>query len=160
MATFLYRLGRASFRHRRLVLVGWLVLLAGLGGAALAFKGPTSSNFTMPGTESQQALDLLKRDFPAAIDDLVREASALPGVVGALDPFVARAVSPDGRYALVQVQFAEPLDEITKAQRAAYERTGSAARAAGLRVEHGGEVTGGEPEIGGTESLGVAVALV
>ena len=183
MATFLYRLGRASFRHRRLVLVGWLVLLAALGAAALAFKGPTSSNFTMPGTESQQALDLLQREFPeaggatgmivvaapeqgglmarkAAIDDLVREASALPGVVGALDPFIARAVSPDGRYALIQVQFAEPLDEITKAQRAAYERTGSAARAAGLRVEHGGEVTGGEPEIGGTESIGVVVALV
>src|SRR6185503_14042687 len=119
MATFLYRLGRASFRHRRLVLVGWLVLLAALGAAALAFKGPTSSNFTMPGTESQQALDLLQREFPeasgatgmivvaapeqgglmarkAAIDDLVREASALPGVVGALDPFIARAVSPDG----------------------------------------------------------------
>src|SRR3954468_10368402 len=117
MATFLYRLGRASFRHRRLVLVGGLGLLAGLGAAALAFKGPTSSNFTMPGTESQQALDLLKRDFPeasgatgtivvaapegnglmtrkAAIDELVREASALPGVVGAVDPFVARAVTP------------------------------------------------------------------
>ncbi len=183
MATLLYRLGRASFRHRRLVLVVWLVSLSGLGGAALALRGPTSSNFTMPGTESQRALDMLQREFPeaggatgtivvaapddgglmarkAAIDELVREASELPGVVGAVDPFAARAVSPDGRYALVQVQFADPLDKITKAQRKAYEATGAAALAAGLRVEHGGEVTGGEPEVGGTETIGVAVALV
>jgi RND superfamily putative drug exporter len=145
--------------------------------------GPTSSNFTMPGTESQRALDMLQREFPeasgatgtivvaapddggltarkAAVDDLVREASVLPGVVTAVDPFLARAVSPDGRYALIQVQFAAPLDEITKEQREAYEATGAAARTAGLRVEHGGEVTGGEPEVGGTESIGVVVALV
>jgi RND superfamily putative drug exporter len=51
MATVLYRLGRASFRHRWLVLVLWIVVLGALGGAAAAFKGPTSSDFTMPGTE-------------------------------------------------------------------------------------------------------------
>ncbi|GAA3343605.1 MMPL family transporter [Amorphoplanes nipponensis] len=185
MATLLYRLGRASFRRRKLVVVLWLVLLAALGGAALAFKGPSSSDFTMPGTESQRAIDALQREFPEAsgatgtivvaapaggtladaalkpaVEGLVKEASALPGVLGAVDPFAAKALSPDGRYALIQVQFATRADEVTDEQRTAYERSGQAAEAAGLRVEHGGEVMNSEPEVGGTESIGVIIALV
>ncbi|GAA3751613.1 MMPL family transporter [Plantactinospora mayteni] len=185
MATLLYRLGRASFRRRRLVVVLWLVLLAALGGAAVAFMGPTSTNFSIPGTESQRAIDALKREFPeasgatgtivvaapegqqlgtpdrrAAVTELVREAGTLPGVVGALDPFTTGALSQDGRHALVQVQFAEQADEITEAQREAYEHSGSAATAAGLRVEHGGEVMSSVPEVGGTEGIGVLIALV
>ncbi|GAB3966326.1 MMPL family transporter [Plantactinospora veratri] len=185
MATLLYRLGRASFRRRRLVVVLWLVLLAALGGAAVAFMGPTSSNFSIPGTESQRAIDALEREFPeasgatgtivvaapegqqlgtpdrrAAVAELVREAATLPGAVGALDPFTTGALSQDGRYALVQVQFADQADEITEAQREAYERSGSAATAAGLRVEHGGEAMSSVPEVGSTEAIGVLVALV
>ncbi|MGI5212623.1 MMPL family transporter [Plantactinospora sp. CA-290183] len=185
MATVLYRLGRASFRHRRLVVALWLVALAALGGAAAAFMGSTSSNFSIPGTESQRAIDALQREFPeasgatgtivvavpegqtiagptqqAAVRDLVREAATLPGAVGALDPFATGSVSPDGRHALIQVQFAEQADNITEAQREAYERSGAAATDAGLRVEHGGEVMSSVPEIGGTEAIGVVVALV
>jgi putative drug exporter of the RND superfamily len=185
VATLLYRVGRTAFRHRRLVVIVWLVALAALGGAALAFKGPTSSDFTMPGTESQRAIDALQREFPeasgvtgtivvaappgqqlttgparTAVTGLVAEAGRLPGAVGAVDPFTAGTVSPDGRYALVQVQFADRADKITNDQRTAYENSGGPARAAGLRVEHGGEVMTAEPEVGSTEAVGVVVALV
>src|SRR5690349_7606326 len=185
MATLLYRLGRASFRRRKLVVALWLVLLTLLGGSALLFKGPTSSNFTMPGTESQRAIDALRTEFPEAsgatgtivvaapaggtladpvlkqaVQGLVKEASALPGVVGAVDPYAVRALSPDGRYALIQVQFVERADAVNDVQRTEYEQSGAAAEAAGLRVEHGGEVMNSEPEVGGTEAIGVAIALV
>ncbi|GAA0725900.1 MMPL family transporter [Dactylosporangium roseum] len=183
MATVLYRLGRASFRHRWLVLIVWIVVLGGLGGAAAAFIGPTSSNFTMPGTESQRAIDALKQQFPeasgatgtivvaapegqklatskAVVDGLVLEASKIPGVVGALPPFETGAVSQDGRYALIQVQFVERTDKVTDEQRSAYEHTGATAKQAGLRVEHGGEVMNSEPEVGGREGIGVAIALI
>ena len=185
MATLLYRLGRASFRRRKLVVVLWLVLLAALGGSALAFKGATSSDFTMPGTESQRAIDALRHEFPeasgatgtivvaapqggtladpqlrTAVQGLAKEAATLPGAVGAVDPFTAKALSQDGRYGLIQVQFAGRADDITEAQRTAYENSGAAAEAAGLRVEHGGEVMNGEPEVGGTEAIGVVIALV
>ncbi|GGM25377.1 MMPL family transporter [Dactylosporangium sucinum] len=182
MATVLYRLGRASFRHRWLVLIVWVVVLGALGGAAAAFRGPTSSDFTMPGTESQRAIDALKTQFPEAsgatgtivvkvpdgqtlaankdtIDALVLEANKLPGVVGAMSPFQTGAVSQD-RYALVTVQFKERADKVTDEQRAAYEASGAAAQQAGLRVEHGGEVMNTEPEVGGKEGIGVAIALV
>ncbi len=179
MASVLYRLGRFSFRRRGRVLAVWLLLLALLGGMAAAFAGPTSDAFTMPGTESQQALDSLRRQFPqaggttgtivvaapegrkldsAALAPVVREAAAVPGVLAAMDPFQVGAVSRDGRYALVQVQFDTPVDKVTDAQRAAYERVG--ASAGELRVEHGGEVMKTEVEIGSTEALGVLVAAV
>ncbi|MEU8260217.1 MMPL family transporter [Micromonospora sp. NPDC048999] len=185
MATLLYRLGRASFRRRRLVAVVWLVVLVGLGAAALTLKGPTASNFTMPGTESQRAIDLLAERFPTAsgatgtiavkapqagqlgtpegqavVGQVTQEAAALPGVVGAVDPYQAQALSQDGRYALIQVQFAGRADEVTDAQRAAYEKVGAAAEAQGWRIAPGGEVLNAEPEVGSTEALGVLVAAI
>ncbi|GAB3944867.1 hypothetical protein GCM10027614_35700 [Micromonospora vulcania] len=94
------------------------------------------------------------------VQELVQQAGTLPGVVGAVDPFQVGAVSPNGRYALVQVQFATGGDEVTDEQKTAYEQVGSAAKAQGWQVAPGGEVLGGEPEIGSTEALGVLVAAI
>ncbi|MDO3702264.1 MMPL family transporter [Micromonospora sp. C28SCA-DRY-2] len=185
MATLLYRLGRGSMRRRRLVAAIWLVVLVGLGLAAGTLRGPIADNFTMPGTESQQALDLLAEQFPAAsgatgtiavkapadgalggpqgqavVKELTQEAATLPGVVGAVDPFQVGAVSPDGRYALVQVQFATGADEVTDAQRDAYEKVGERVEAQGWEVAPGGEVLSSVPEVGSTEAIGVAVAAI
>lgn len=119
MATLLYRLGRGSMRRRRLVAAIWLVVLVALGLAAATLRGPTASNFSMPGTESQRAIDLLAEQFPAAagatgtiavkapnpgqlgtpegqavVQKVTEEATAVPGVVGAVNPFQVGAVSP------------------------------------------------------------------
>lgn len=59
MALFLYRLGQATFRHRRLALGLWVLILAGSSLAAMTLKGPTSTSFSIPGTEAQQAIDTL-----------------------------------------------------------------------------------------------------
>ncbi|GAA2424559.1 MMPL family transporter [Streptomyces glaucus] len=179
MATLLYRLGRFSFRRRGRIVAVWLLLLALLGAGAATLMGPTTDKFSMPGTESQRALDDLDRQFPqaggatgtivvaapegeklapAAVAPLVKEASGIDGVTAAMDPFRTGSVSQDGRYALIQVQFDKAADEVTDEQKAAYEAVG--ADAEGLRVEHGGEVMGGEVEVGSTEALGVLVAAV
>ncbi|RIV32690.1 MMPL family transporter [Micromonospora radicis] len=185
MATLLYRLGRGSMRRRRLVAAIWLVVLVGLGLAAATLRGPTASNFTMPGTESQRALDLLAEQFPAAagatgtiavkapgpgqlgtpegqavVQTITEEATTVPGVVAAVNPFQVGAVSPDGQYALVQVQFSDGADAVTEEQRDAYEEVGAQARTQGWQVAPGGEVLNTEPEVGSTEAIGVAVALV
>ncbi|MFJ8978184.1 MMPL family transporter [Streptomyces sp. NPDC102282] len=179
MAILLYRLGRFSFRRRGRVVALWLLLLALLGGGAAAFSGPTTSKFSIPGTESQKALDSLSREFPqaggatgtivvaapeggkltpGAVAPVTQEAAKVPGVLAAVDPFASKAVSPDGRYALVQVQFASGVDGITDAQREAFSEAG--ASVPDLRVEHGGEIMRGVPEIGSTEVIGVAVAAL
>ncbi|MEU6076179.1 MMPL family transporter [Micromonospora sp. NPDC047074] len=185
MATLLYRLGRGSMRRRRLVAAIWLVVLVGLGLGAATLRGPIADNFTMPGTESQRALDLLAEQFPeasgatgtiavkapadgalgsppgqAVVRELTQEAATLPGVLGAVDPFQVGAVSPDGRYALVQVQFATGADEVTDAQRDAYEKVGARAEAQGWQVSPGGEVLNAVPEVGSTEAIGVAIAAI
>ncbi|WGD44690.1 MMPL family transporter [Streptomyces cathayae] len=177
MATLLYRLGRFSFRRRGRIAAVWLLLLTLLGIGAATLMGPTSDKFSMPGTESQRALDDLDRQFPqaggatgtivlaapegakldpAAVAPVVEEASGIDGVTAAMDPFQTGAVSQDGRYALIQVQFDKVVDEVTDEQKSAYEAVG--AEAGDLRVEHGGEVMGGEVEVGSTEALGVLVA--
>ncbi|MFB4197296.1 MMPL family transporter [Streptomyces carpaticus] len=179
MATLLYRLGRFSFRARGRIAAAWLVLLALLGLGAVTLMSPTSDEFSMPGTESQQALDDLGRQFPeasgatgtivvaapegsalepAGLAPVLREAADVDGVIAVMDPFEAGAVSPDGRYALIQLQFDRGADEITDAQRSAYEAVGAGVD--DLRVEHGGEIMGGEVEVGSTEALGVLVAAV
>ncbi|MCW2611291.1 MAG: hypothetical protein JWM15_2537 [Cryptosporangiaceae bacterium] len=185
MATLLYRIGRVSFRHRGWVAAIWLLILLALGGAAAAFQGPTVRNFSIPGTESQRALDALAREFPqaggaagtivvvappgqtlatpqarAAVRTLVLEAAAVPGVVGIADPYRAGTISRDGRYALISVQFTHRADDITEAEREAFAKTGRGARSAGLTVAHGGEVMGAEPHLGSAEAIGVVVAAV
>ncbi|WP_262403403.1 MMPL family transporter [Actinomadura sp. CNU-125] len=88
----------------------------------------------------------------------MREAAAVPGVISATDPFQSRSVSPDGRYALVQVQFEDEAAELTDAQREAYGEVGQDID--GLRVEAGGEPATSVPAMGSAEIIGVIVAAV
>ncbi|MCD0442848.1 MMPL family transporter [Glycomyces sp. A-F 0318] len=64
MATFLYRLGRGSYRLRWLVLAVWILVIGGVGAAATALQQETNPEFVLPGTESQEAFDLLEDRFP------------------------------------------------------------------------------------------------
>jgi RND superfamily putative drug exporter len=114
MALFLYRLGKFSYRRRWLVISAWLAVLVAIGGAAAAFHGTMSNNFQIPGTETQQMLDKLKKELPkssggsagivfeardAAFTPAAKEAvsaalaklQTLPDVQGTVDPFATQA---------------------------------------------------------------------
>lgn len=64
MATFLYRLGRGSLRLRWLVLAVWILVIGGVAAAAGVLQQETTPELTLPGTESQEAFDLLEERFP------------------------------------------------------------------------------------------------
>jgi RND superfamily putative drug exporter len=66
MAVYLNRLGAFAFRRRWVVLVAWLVIFVGVAVASASLKGTTSGSFSIPGTQSQQAIDLLQERLPAA----------------------------------------------------------------------------------------------
>ncbi len=66
MSSFLYALGRTAYRRRHMVLAIWLGALVVLGGLASAVRGEFDEKFSVPGTESQAALDSLGRTFPQA----------------------------------------------------------------------------------------------
>jgi putative drug exporter of the RND superfamily len=58
--SLLRRLGRFSYRRRRLVLLAWIVALAVLLTASGAASGTFENRFELPGSESQAAIDLLR----------------------------------------------------------------------------------------------------
>ena len=133
MSSALYRLGRWCFRRRRYVLGAWLLVIVVLGVVAINVKTSTTNSFTIPGTESQQALNLLDEKFPGtggaqaqvvfsvpeprsltdsterqAVEATVSELRTLPQVVNVTDPYQAGTVSKDGRIAFAVVAYRSP----------------------------------------------------
>jgi RND superfamily putative drug exporter len=114
MALFLYRLGKFSYRRRWLVISLWLAVLVAVGGAAAAFHGTMSNNFQIPGAETQQMADKLKKELPNAsggsagivfeaqdgqfsqagrdaVSAALTKLKTLPEVQGTVDPFATQA---------------------------------------------------------------------
>src|SRR4051794_32115343 len=139
MSTLLDRMGRAAFRHRTLFSAAWVAVLAAVIALFVIIGGQFDDEFTIPGSESQAALDQLDAASPAAAGasaQLVflapdgatvtdpRYAQAIEQVVGAAgqvdqvaavqDPFAVRAVSADGRAALASVQYTVPAEQLGK----------------------------------------------
>src|SRR5215211_1726251 len=66
------RLAAFSHDRRRLVAALWVALILLAGGLASGLGGGYVNNFTLPGTESQRALDLLRDRFPQQAGDASR----------------------------------------------------------------------------------------
>lgn len=187
MATFLYRLGRLAFRRRRLFLMLWIVVLAAVGIGAGTISGKTSEGFTLPGTQSQQAIDLLHKEFPQAsadgatarvvfeapkgqslasgtnrteIESLVAEFKTAPQVANVADPYANRLVSKDGTIAYTQVTYKVSQPDVSSAARDALHHVADQGKKAGLTVNMGGNAVQGKAGTGPAELIGVAVAAV
>ncbi len=186
MATLLARLGRVSFRHRGPVSVAWLALLGAVVALLVTVGGSFDDEFTIPGSESQEALDQLDAVSPGAggvgaqivfvapdgatvadpavagaIDQAVAAAARAPQVAGVISPFASSAVSPDGRTALATVQYAVPREGLHPESLDALQEAAATAEDAGLEVAVGGNAFGTTGvTIGATEFIGVAVAVL
>lgn len=62
----LERIGCWIARRHWAVIIAWVVVLVALGAWASGHSGKPVDQFAIPGVQSQEALDLLQRDFPAA----------------------------------------------------------------------------------------------
>ncbi|MFG1610759.1 MMPL family transporter [Actinoplanes sp. NPDC049265] len=187
MAAFLYRLGRFAFRRRWLVVGLWLAVLAAAATSAATLSGPTSDAFRIPGTPSQEAIDLLQARFPATsaegatarvvfaapagqrltgaatktvIEQAVTELDQAPRVAAVADPFRAGTVNPAGTVAFAQATYRVPAQNLTDDDRDALARIAERVRDRGLTVEIGGDAVQAPPEQGLSEAIGVAVAAV
>src|SRR5262245_12731972 len=67
----LERLARASYEHRRRVLVAWIIAFIALGFLGASAAGKYSTDFQVPGSESKAAFDLLKQKFPERAGDSI-----------------------------------------------------------------------------------------
>ena len=78
MADILYRLGHVAVRRRRAVIAFWVVALIGVVLLNGALAGKTTDTLSIPGTESQQAFDLLNARFPAQSGSTAQLVFAAP----------------------------------------------------------------------------------
>ncbi len=170
MSSMLYALGRFAARARTLMLLLWIAVLAVLGTGAAVFGQGANAPITIPGTESQQALDSLARTFPQVsgtsaqiivvakdgqrVDEqpyrgeIERAAKAIEGVddVNAVQtPFgqVAAGLAKDGSAALITVQLKGTASEVPKATLDEVKHASDALAKelpSGAKASYGGEV--------------------
>ena len=77
MITLLDRIARYASTHWRRSLAIAAVLVAALGALAGTVGGQFTDEFSVPGADSQRALDLLEERFPAAAELLAEAAPDL-----------------------------------------------------------------------------------
>jgi putative drug exporter of the RND superfamily len=183
------RVGDWSARHRRIVLGGWIVVLIASLGLSSAVGSNYSNNFSLKGTESQRAVDLLKRHFPAQSGDsdqivlhartgsvteaavrarvtpVLAEISRLPHVSGVVSPYSAagaHAVSSDGQIALATVNFDQRANVLPKAAIKRVISVAHSARSPQLEVQLGGQAIEQteKPSIGTATVVGLLAAMV
>jgi RND superfamily putative drug exporter len=167
------------------VALSWiaLLILTGIGSATIA--GENSESFEIPGTESQEAFDLLNERFPGSnaagatgrmvfaapegeqlsdpenqsvVESVIGELSTAPGLATVADPFEVSSISPDGRIGYAEIQYESQI--LDDQEREALFGAAETGRQAGLIVEIGGDIAYEEEVGGGSEFIGLAVAAV
>jgi RND superfamily putative drug exporter len=176
-------------RRRRRVLAIWLIVLV----AALAlFKtagNDFSNSLTLPGTQSQSAVDALRHDFRSRAGDqdqivfatlgstldraplqtritsVLDRVSHLPHVVSVASPFGAAdrsQVSPDRRVAFATITFDGEARSLPVSAIDAVISTVQSARARGLEVALGGQAIehAEKPSLGPATAVGLIAAAI
>ncbi|MDC0770809.1 MMPL family transporter [Streptomyces sp. HD] len=189
MSTLLYRLGRFAYRRKWSVIGAWSVLLLVAVVAALGLMKPFASATTIPGTEAQRTLDVVREEFPtddahitgkivfrarsgatvsageagAAVRRSVEAVADVRGVTSAAAPSAkAGTVSADGRTGIAELVFSTKKGATLPATtKAAVGEAAADARRAGLTVELGGDAFSQVKVevLGPGEAVGVLIAL-
>jgi RND superfamily putative drug exporter len=180
----LARIARSLTNHWLRGLAAAIVVIVLLGAAAGA-GGEAADDFEIPGTESQQALDLFRAHSPAfagadstivfsvgegtledhqpAIEDALAKVGELEGVESVGDPFAEDAqISQDGRIAAVDVRYTTDPADLEKEDGEALIDAAETAEGDGVQVESRGILIdlASEQEAPVGELIGVAIAIV
>jgi MMPL family len=186
---FMSAIARWCFGHRSAVIAAWVLVLVGLGSLSQAVKSDYNNSFSLPGTGSATAQQLLTRAIPAQAGDsdtivwqvghgtvrdatvtarmsgVLKQIAAMPDVAAVVGPYGPRGaaqISRDGRTAYATVNFARQTSNLAKADITRVIDAAKAARAPGLNVQVGGqaiEQTEQTP-LGVTSAVGVLAAAV
>ena len=182
----LRQLAHTCYHRRRIVLAVWIVLLIGLTGLARSAGGAFNDDFRLPGSESQDAFDLLKEkgfdnrsgfggqvvveapqgvDQPSVRQPLEQLFAAIErevpdtNVVSPYEPGNERQISGDGTIAYADIQLADrDTSDYTTAAKEIRDLW-KQVEIPGARVELGGELLG-EPPTFSSEGVGLLAAVV
>ncbi|HEX3515965.1 MAG TPA: MMPL family transporter [Trebonia sp.] len=182
-------LARWCYLHRLLVITAWIGLLIGLTAMSHAVKTSYDNSFTLAGTGSGSAQELLQRSAPAQAGDsdqivwqvsrgsvtdtgieqrmsaVLARVSHLPEVASVASPYRPGGkvqVSPDGRTAFATVTFAQTADYLNNADVNRVITVATAAREPGLAVELGGKAISDTvpAPLSAVSAVGIAAAAV
>ncbi|HLT18611.1 MAG TPA: MMPL family transporter [Thermomicrobiales bacterium] len=184
----LKKLARTSYRRRWPVVIIWVILLAGLLAIGAGAGGSFKTEFgSLPGTESQAALEILEeRGFvertgdqaqivftseagvqdpavEAAMTDLFAAISAeieQSSVVSPYEPGGERQISADGTIAYAEVNLAERSNEEYLDAGERIRELGDAVAVEGLQIEYGGNIFIDETGGGSSEFIGLIGAVI
>ncbi len=180
--SLLERWARFTHRRRGTVIVSWIVFLVALVFALTRFGGEFSTEFSLPGSESQRARDLLEERFPAraggdasivfeapagidaarpAVEAALGELAALPNVAEIESPFESPGfISEDGTIARAVIHFDLSLRDIPRSSAEAVMSIADGNSTRDLTVVAGGNVIehNEQPEIG-SELYGLIAAV-
>jgi uncharacterized membrane protein YdfJ with MMPL/SSD domain len=162
----------------------WALVLVGVIAASSAFGGETNDSFEVPGTESQQAQELLETKYPQASGDQARMVFAAPEgktladpemkdaihaslaevakgeeVDTIVDPYKAGTISEDGTIGFADVIYPIPASDLSDEAKDQLEESAVPAEEAGLEVDWSGGVIITESE-SSAEKIGVMLAFV
>ena len=181
-------IARWTMRHRRTVVIAWVVAAIGIFAVSNSVGKKTASSFTLPGTNSQQAVDLLQSHFPAQAGDAdqivfhaktgtltdsadratiaatVKRVAALPHVTSVVSPYAPgqHAISRDATIGFATVNFDERADALPKAAVEKVITTAESARSATLDVQLGGQAIeqAQQASLGFATVVGIAAAIL
>jgi len=189
MTAGLYHLGRLCTRRRWLVLAAWCLVFVVLAAWARSAGPEVNDNLQLPGSDSQQASDVLSARFPSQANGtnpvvLTAPSGALTDsrykqpideTVGALrkDPAVRSATSPlssdgadslakDMRIGYIALNLKPSPSELTTEDAERIVALADPARAAGLKVGFGGYLGQkvSKPETHSSEAVGLSMAVI
>ena len=164
----------------------WLAVVVAVAFSASTFGGKLANDITIPGTDSQQAIDLLEERFPErsgdstqivfysedglntpeakhAIADAEAAAAGIEGVISVGDPYAQKggALSKDGTIGFFDVQFDKPGYEVEAADVEQLEDEVRAAVGDSVQVELGGTVMDSVMvESRTSEAIGLLAAVI
>jgi putative drug exporter of the RND superfamily len=187
MSHLLERLGGFAARRHWVLIVGWLIILGALLGAKQAFGGHYVNDYTVPGSNSSNGINVLNSEYPqqggfggqivyhavhgtvtaqqSAVNQATSNVAKLPGVIKAVSPFSSPssgAVSKNGTIAYTSVSWSDNPDGLDTSYLNQLNNAVAPARKAGLEVQYGGGagLIGQQTDDKTSEAIGLACALV
>ncbi|MDT8717767.1 MMPL family transporter [Clostridium sp. 19966] len=180
MARLLYKLGAWCYKRPKRIILFWMMIIAVAVGLTLNYGINFKGDMTIPGTESENAGNLLKdafgqtkdygsvrvifkvQDGKTVEDDSVKTAinntlekiqKEDSEVKAVTSPYTSKTISKNNKIAYADITYKEESDKVTKESKDKVLEGLKIANAAGLETGVGGSVSFSQTEIGGNSEL-------
>lgn len=189
MAKWLYRVGEWTFHHKIRTLIGGLAVLLIAVAAGLGIGSSFGGDLSIPGTKSEQAMKVLKEEFPSmgdtdrgsvqmvfkapsgktlesedirtAVEKTLKKLQADSAVESVVSPYDNYSLTADKTIGYATISYKIPGGEVTEASQQNVEQAAQQARDSSLQAEYTGNVGSAVPEIGGaSEVVGIVIAYL